>query len=391
MRYTGYQYEEKPLASLSLGCMRFPTREATVEVIAACREQDVRYLDTSPGYCYQSDADNSETWVGAAIQGQREQFILSAKCSTSNGGDSVGEYDPAHGFSITTADQVRRQIEQSLRRLQVDTLDFYQLWSIHAPATFDEALKPGGWLEGVLKAKDEGLFRHLGITGHADAAEITRWIDTGCFEMITVPFHIMDTSRLEGIRYAREKGVAVIAMNPLVGGLLGSPSTALAAELADLGVTSATDMALRFVASFPGVSALSGMRSPQEVHANAEAVSALAWTEEACREAQHRFEALLGKADHVCTACGYCMPCPQDLNIPEILKLRNYYLLLQLDSAARTFVERYKWWGNSFKADRCLACGACESRCPNGLPISTLMGDVMERLGDRLARVKDTP
>ena len=93
-----------------------------------------------------------------------------------------------------------------MRRLQVDKLDCYQLWAIHVPQLFDEAMKKGGWMEGVQKARTEGLFRHLGITGHADSKEIIRWVDSGLFEMITVPFHMMDLSRLEGIRYAQLQG-----------------------------------------------------------------------------------------------------------------------------------------------------------------------------------------
>ncbi|MHB9129497.1 MAG: aldo/keto reductase [Armatimonadota bacterium] len=384
MNYTGYQFNNKPLASLSVGCMRLKGRESAAETIPAAAVSGVLYLDTSPGYCYKSEEENCETWVGAAINGIRDQVIISAKCSTGNGGNEVGEYNPAHGFSITTADQVRREIEQSLKRLGVEKLDCYQLWAIHAPPLFDEALKPGGWMEGVLKAKEEGLFDHLGITGHGDNAEVLRWIDSGYFEMVTIPFNLMDTTRAEAVAHAREKGIAVIGMNPLIGGMLGSPSAALAEEMADLGVTSAADMALRYCASWPGVSALCGMTCAAEVAANVETVSKPQWSDEERAEVRRRFEGMLGRADHVCTSCGYCMPCPQELNIPEILKLRNYHLVLQLTTAQASFAERYTWWGNSHKADRCIKCGECESKCPNSLPVSELMEEVMSTLGATL-------
>lgn len=377
MHNTGFSFNGKPLAKLSLGCMRFPSREAAAEVVAECVKENILYLDTSPAYCYKSEEENCETWVGDAIQGFRDKVILSAKCSSGNGGTEIGEYTPSKGFSITTADQVRRQIEQSLRRLKVDKLDCYQLWAVHSPAVFEEALKPGGWLEGVLKAKEEGLFQHLGITGHGNSEEVKRWIDTGYFEMITIPFNIINASRLEVAKYAAEKGIAVIAMNPLSGGLLGSPSQVIADEMADLGVTSAFDMALRYCAAFPGFSALSGMTTAQEVRTNAEIVSKPLWSEEEAETVRKRFTALLGKAEHVCTQCKYCMPCPQKLNIPEILRLRNYRLLLQLDSAKTSFQNRYRQ-NDAFKADRCVKCGVCESRCPNSLPVAQLMEHVME-------------
>lgn len=384
MNFTKYRFANKPLASLSVGCMRFPNREAAAEVIHAAAPHEVVYLDTSPAYCYRSEEENCETWVGAAIQGMRDKVILSAKCATGNGGNEIGKYDPAHGFSITTADEVRKQIEQSLKRLQVERLDCYQLWAVHAPNLFDEALKPGGWMEGVLKAKEEGLFTHLGITGHGDNAEVLRWIDSGYFEMVTIPFNILDTSRLEAIHHAYAKGIAVIGMNPLVGGMLGNPSEALASQMTDLDISSAADLALRYSVSVPGVSALSGMTSVQEVEANVASVSKTPWTEVQNAEVKRRVDALLGSADHVCTACGYCMPCPQGLNIPEILKLRNYHGVLKLESASQSFAERYQYWGDSHKADKCVACASCEQKCPNSLPVSQLMTDVMETMGAAL-------
>ncbi|HEY3415770.1 MAG TPA: aldo/keto reductase [Armatimonadota bacterium] len=381
MNYTGYTINGKPLPNLSLGCMRFLGRESAAEAIATCAEEGIPYLDTAPGYSYKSEEENCETWVGAGIKGMREKFIVSAKSATGGGGNEIGEYNPAAGFSITTADQVRKQIEQSLTRLGIDRLDYYQLWAVHAPNLFDEALKPGGWMEGALKAKEEGLFDHLGITGHGDTAEVKRWIDSGYFSMVTIPFQMLENSRLEAVHYAREKGVAVIAMNPLAGGLLGSASEALARELADLGVTSAADLALRYSASFPGVSALCGMASAEQVCANVASASKPPWSEEQCAAAKSRFDAMLGSADHLCTACGYCKPCPQGLDIPSILTLRNYHRVLQLETALKSFKERYKYWGVSHQADRCTACGACEKKCPNSLPVHELMAEVMETLG----------
>lgn len=385
MNYTGYQFNNKPLAKLAMGCMRFPSRVATAEVIAECVRHDVLYLDTSPCYLYQSDEENCETWVGAAIQGLRDKVILSAKCAVGNGGNEVGDYDPSRGFSITTADQVRKQIEQSLKRLNVDKLDCYQLWAVHSPNLFDEALKPGGWLEGVLKAREEGLFTHLGITGHGDATEMKRWVDSGLFEMVTSNFHLLDTSRLPGIRYAHEHGIAVIAMNPLAGGMLTTENPRLVELLSDLGITTPRVAALQYVMAYPGVTALSGMTSAQEARENIAVAAGPQWSLEQSDEAGRRMEDLCKSVEHLCTMCGYCGKCPQEIWIPGVLHLRNHYQLFQSDWSIQEFKNRHEHWGNAAKADRCTACGACESKCPNSLPISKLMREVMATLGAGLS------
>lgn len=378
MNRTPYTFANHDLAALSIGCMRFPSREAAADVIRTCVARGARYLDTSPMYCYRSEEENTETWTGAAIEGLRDQVILSAKCATGNGGDRVGEYDPAHGFSITTADQVRRQIDQSLRRLNVDRFDCYQLWAVHNPELFDVALRPGGWLEGVQRAREEGLFTHLGITGHADSAEIKRWVDSGLFELITVPFHLLGAHRLEGIQYALDHGIAVIAMNPLAGGMLGGESNSLAREFAQFEVISAADLALRYVASM-GCSALSGMTSGDEARENATILGRALWTPDLAERIRARFETMISNAEYVCSGCGYCLPCAEELDIPGVLRLRNYHVVLHLEAAKREFQQRVAR-DHRFKVENCQECGLCESRCPNQLPVINLLKEARESL-----------
>lgn len=376
MTYTGRYLNSKPIAKLALGSMRFPSRTAAIETIGACVEHGVLYIDTSPAYLYQSAEENCETWVGDAIKGIREQVILSAKSAVGGWGQESG-YNPEKGYSITTADQVRRQIEQSLKRLQTDYLDCYNLWAVHKPETFREAFEPNGWIEGALKAKEEGLFKYLGITGHATSDEIIKWIDTGLFSINTIPFNIMDNSRISAIKHAYENNVPVLAMNPLAGGLLASSSQVLSTELDDLDVDSAYDLALRYCTSYLGVTALSGMTSAAEVRANIKALSKPRWNEEQAEIARSKMFEVLGKAEYICTTCKYCLPCPQGIWIPEVLKLRNYYTVLKMESARRLYQSRSKD-DDRFRAQNCVKCGACESRCPNNLPVSKLMQEVSE-------------
>lgn len=376
MNPTGYYINGKSLTNLSLGCMRFPSVESAIETISAGVESGVVYLDTSPAYLYRSEEENCETWVGKGIKGYREQVILTAKSAVGGWGQESG-YNPAKGYSITTADQVYKQIDQSLTRLQTDYLDCYHLWAVHTPETFDEALKPGGWIEGALKAKDDGLFISLGITGHAGSEEIIRWINSELFDVVTIPFNILDNSRIPAIKHAYEKSIPVLAMNPLAGGLLASSSSVLSSELDELGVESAYDMALRYCTSFPGVSALSGMTSKDEVNENVRVINKPSWTELQAESVRETLFSLLGSSQYICTTCKYCLPCPQGIWIPEVLKLRNYFSVLKMDSARKLYLSRSKN-DDRFRAQNCVKCGACESRCPNGLPVGKLMQEVSE-------------
>ena len=378
MQYTKYMLNGKKLASMSLGCMRFPSRQLAVEIVRKSVENDVTYLDTSPCYSYSSEEENCETWVGEAICGIRDKVILSAKCSTGNGGNKIGDLDHARGFSITTADQVRFQIEQSLRRLNTDFLDIYQLWAVHIPIFFDEAFKKGGWMEGVLKAKDEGLFKHIGITGHDTSQEIKRWVDTGLFDLITIPFNILDTSRLDGLLYAQEKDVMVVAMNPLSGGLLGTTSDIIKKEFTKDDITSPAELAINYVTSFDGVSALVGVSSKEQLIDDVSIMNKPKFSQQKAYDLKNQLNDMLGKAENICTTCGYCMPCPQNINIPNLLRHRNQYLVFGFDNGLQMLRDSQISWGDEHKLNRCTKCGKCESKCSNGLPILKLFDEIRE-------------
>jgi predicted aldo/keto reductase-like oxidoreductase len=363
-----FTFNNKPFGLLSVGCMRFDGREQAAELIPYCAQHGAVFLDTSPMYSYRSEKENNETWVGGAIKGIRDKVILSAKCSPGNGGDGIGEYNKTHGFSVTTADKVRAVIEQSLKRLEVDSFDVYQLWTVSNELVYKEAFKKGGWLEGVMKAKDEGLFKHLGITTHAGNDFIKMAVDEGIFETITAPFHIMDNSRLEGLQYAISKNIAPIAMNPLAGGTLANADRQTAAKLSDAAITSSVDLAIRYVNAF-GISALAGMSNLEQAKLNIEVMQKPALTAEQASSLRERFLQMVDAEQFKCTSCGYCMPCPQEINIPEIFKLWNQVKVLGLAEASGKLREKDK----EHKISSCTKCGECEKKCPNQLDIIKML------------------
>jgi len=366
MQTTKFSFNNKKLPLLSIGCMRFDGREQANELIPYCVENGAIYLDTSPMYCYQSEEENNETWVGSAIKGIRDKVILSAKCSPGNGGDGIGEYDKAHGFSITTADQVRAEIEQSLKRLDVDYFDIYQLWTCSSMVVYKEAFKKGGWMEGVMKAREEGLFKHLGMTTHSGNDFIKMAVDEGVFETITAPFSIIDTSRLDGFLYAISKNVAPVAMNPLAGGTLAEPGRHTAAKLADKEIASSVDLALRYINSY-GITALAGMSNIEQAKINIEVMRKPVLTIDRAESLRTRFLQMIDAAQFKCASCGYCMPCPQEIDIPEIFKLWNQVKVLGISESTEALKQI------SVKIEDCTKCGSCEKKCPNRLEILKML------------------
>ena len=364
----------KPLATMSIGTMRWNGKDDVSKIIHECVKNGVLYLDTSPAYCYSSEEENSECWVGDAIKDIRNKVILSAKCSPGNGGMEIGEFDISKGFSAQTADMFRQNLEQSLRRLNVDRLDCYQMWTISNDLVYESAFVKGGWLEGAMKAKEEGLFQHFGITGHPDVKLMKRWVDEGIFEIMTVPFHIMNISRLEAIDYANSKGIKVIAMNPLSGGMFGGN---VELSLKGTNFENATEMSLKFVEAM-GMSALCGVSTLEQAKDDIKYLSKPKWSREKAMEVYGAFSNIFSGYENTCTGCGYCKPCPANLNFPDMLKMANYYKILRFSNAKDQLITMSKWWGDSFKLERCEKCGLCESRCPNGLPVMKLIDETLE-------------
>ena len=377
MKNTEFKFNKKPLSLLSVGCMRFDSREQADKIINYCADNKVLFLDTSPMYCFQSEEENTETWTGNAIKNIRDKVILSAKCSTGNGGMEIGDYNKVHGFSVTTADQVRELIEQSLRRLNVDYFDVYQLWAAHNEEIYKEAFKKGGWMEGVLKAREEGLFKHLGITTHSDNEFIKMAVDEGIYEVIIAPFNIVDNSRLEGLLYAQSKNVAPIVMNPLAGGMLSEQIRQTAACLSDKNIDSSIDLSIRYITSF-GFSALAGMSNLEHAKTNMEIMKKPLLTSEQTSLLRDKFLKMIDAAQFQCTSCGYCMPCPKNVNIPEIFKLWNKIKVLKIsedsDKLKKTLLS------DNYKIQNCNKCTSCESKCPNNIEIVKMLDIINETI-----------
>jgi len=363
------------VSELSYGCMRFRDEATAIEAIHQAIALGVNYFDVAPLY----GGGTAEVYLGKGLAGLREKVIVTAKSSPGNGGDEVGNYDPANGFGIRTADQARRQIERSMKILGVDHLDVYQFWALHSDAVFEEGMKPGGFFEGVLKAKAEGLFDYIGLTTHSLSADIIRYIKTSPYEfdMVTLPFNLLDPRRTEAIAYCAERGIGVVAMNPLAGGQLGKTIPVFQELATRAGCESMVEAALRFVISQSGaVTALNGITFGEQVTQGTEAILKGALPV----EIQGPLLAELGElyatipGNRLCTQCRYCGECPEGILIPEVLEQYTYLQIERMKSAAQVQIHEMRAADPvGYQPAQCSAYRQCEEKCPNRLPISGMM------------------
>jgi hypothetical protein len=340
--------------------------DQAIPVIQRALELGVNYFDTAPYYC----KSESEIVLGKAVKGWRERIYLSTK----------------NPLEDATAGTFRRFLETSLRKMDVEYVDFYHMWGISwAKYTERGVDAPGGPLDEARKAKEEGLIRHISFSFHDKPEILERFIETGHFASMTVQYNLLDRANENAILLAASRGMGVVIMGPVAGGRLGETSPEIRKLLPE-GVSGSPELALRFVLSHPGVHvALSGMGTIQMVEENAATANRedplSAQERESIARAMDQYRAL---ADLYCTGCGYCMPCPNEVNIPENFKYMNYYRVYGIEQYAREAYARLgkpDSWPKGLKADACIQCGECEPKCPQHIPIIEQLEEVAKTLG----------
>jgi len=359
MWYKPYGKTGKDVSVIGCGGMRFANPQdvdANAEIVLHAHERGINYFDTAPGYC----ADKSEEIMAAAFgHMKREEFYVATKSASDDG------------------DALRRQLETSLKRLGVEAIDFYHIWCVVTLDSWNQRVK-GGAVAAAVKAKEEGLIRHLAVSSHLPGNELQTLLNEGPFEGVTLGYCAINFPyRRSALEAAERMGLGVVTMNPLGGGLI--PNNA---ELFDFirgpEDGSVVAAALRFNVSHPGItSALVGFTSCEHV-------------EQACAAVEHfrpysleHVESIrrkiLDSFNDLCNGCGYCMPCDEGINIPQLMDSYDQ-VTLSSDGDMVHAVNRLKWhWSlPPESAEACTLCGKCEQQCTQHLPIR-----------DRLAAIAD--
>ena len=336
------------ISVIGFGGMRFAQPadlDRNAELVRYAHAQGINYFDTAPYYC----DDRSEEIFGRILPRlPRDSFCVSTKCSEADGA------------------KLRASLERSLRRLGLETIDFFHIWCLLRPEDLPGRIA-GGAVAAALRAKEEGLIRHLVVSTHLAGDDIAAVLASGYFEGVTLGYNVLNFPyRGAALDAAARHGVGVVTMNPLGGGLIPRNAGRLAFIQAP-GDRDVVQAALRFNVSQPAVTcALVGFASEAEVDAAVAAV-----TDFTPYPAEHveRVKASLSAGfDGFCTGCGYCLPCPAELEIPKWMDVYNQKILDGSDAAMR---DRLKWHWNLAPdvAAACLQCGDCETACTQHLPI----------------------
>ena len=376
MRYRTFGRLDWKPSALGFGAMRLPTidgdlgridePEAT-RMIRFAIDHGVNYVDTA--YPYHQEA--SEPFLGRALQdGYREQVRLATKMPC---------------WKIEGAEDFDRYLDEQLERLQTDHIDFYLLHGLNGESW--PKVRDLGVLHWAEKAIGDGRTHHLGFSFHDRREVFEEIVDASDLWLFCqIQYNLMDTeyqAGTRGLEYAANRGLALVVMEPLRGGQLTKNVPPDVQEIWDRAPRKRTpaDWALQWVWNHPEVSVvLSGMSTMEQVEQNIasanESGPATLTGEElgliAC--VRDRYQAL---SRIPCTDCRYCLPCPSDVNIPEVFAIYNDAMIYGDEQQAQM---SYSWLDKKERANLCVECGECLEKCPQQIDIPDWLAKAHELL-----------
>jgi len=343
------------VAPIGLGAAQLGSSEYdhAREVVFKALDMGVNYFDTARGYW------DSEIKLGKALKGEREKVIVSSK--------TTGK----------TREEAAQHVEESLERLKTDYIDNYHL---HALTDLDDVdVRLGGPLEALIEAQEAGKIRHIGVTGHTFPSVLVAALKRFDFDTFLVPLNIVEREPLaELIPLALEKNIGITIMKPVATGLLPAP------------------LALKWLMNQPIAVAVPGATTAAEMEQNARIAASDDYTLTADEEAEVAQWALDLATDR-CRICMECLPCPSEIEIPGTLGtdvMYNHYRSMGPVKFAEFPWEKSRVeneWDKRESTIRkiddhaaCDSCMQCESRCPYGLPIVSMLRKMSPNMKDML-------
>ena len=305
----------------------------TKQLMHQLKDAGINYIDTARGYTV------SEEYLGEALEGIREHFIIATKSMA------------------RTKEAMAKDIDISLKNLRTDYIDIYQVHNA-TPEQIDQVMAPGGALEALMEAKAAGKIGHIGLTAHA-LESFQKAIDLDWVETFMFPYNIVETQGEKLIQACAECNIGFIVMKPLAGGAIEDAT-----------------LALRYICANPDVTvAIPGMADPRELEQN---IAAACDTSPLTAEEKGKIlEIRNALGTQFCRRCNYCQPCAAGIGISSVFLFEGYLDRYGLADWAR---QRYATLDK--KASACIGCGACEARCPYNLSIRDMLKRAAEKFGE---------
>lgn len=356
---------------LGFGCMRFPTLEdgkideVTAEkMLDEAMAQGVTYYDTAFPY----HGGDSEPFVGRVLNKyDRSSYFLATKLPI---------------WLVESPEHARQIFDDQLKRLDKDYVDFYLIHALDKERF--EKVKEMKIVEMCEELRKEGKIRYLGFSFHDDYEVFEEIINYHDWDFCQIQYNYMDTDVQagdRGYRLAEEKGIPMVIMEPVRGGLLAGFSD----DITEMFKKAAPDnsvasWAVRWVASHPNVKVvLSGMSTPEQVKDNLSTFNNFKpLSEEEEKTVEQVVKTLKGRVQNGCTGCRYCMPCPAGVNIPGSFRIWNDYHIYQNYKFVKNRWENEL--GEDAKPQNCAECGACEEQCPQKISIREHLKRVQQEL-----------
>ena len=378
MNYRKNSKNDDLLSILGFGCMRLPKNGNSIDevesekMILSAIENGVNYFDTA--YIYQNG--KSETVLGKILaQGYRDKVNIATKIPP---------------FLVKKTTDFDKIFSIQLERLQTDHIDYYLIHMLMDLQTWNR-LKALGVIEWIQEKKRTGQIRNIGFSFHGTKSEFVSIIDAYDWDFCQIQYNFIDENNQagkSGLLHAASLGIPVIVMEPLRGGkiVFGLPK-----EIDELWkqmkpARSVAEWALRWVWNHPQVNVvLSGMSTQEQVADNIRIASdaqANSLSEKELSVFDTAREIIRAKTKVNCTACGYCMPCPQGVDIPACFAAYNdKYLNHKGFSSKLTYLQNTGAMSNHpAYASKCVQCRMCEAHCPQRIVISERLKEVKSEM-----------
>lgn len=352
---------------LGFGAMRLPLKNGKIdrnkakELIYHAINKGVNFIDTA--YLY----GDSETFLGEILKGE---YADKVKICTKLPAINVRKYE-----------DMEEILSEQLKRLQRDSIDYYLIHAVDSKA-MNRLLKKD-LIKFLNNARNEGKIRHIGFSYHGPKEEFPLLIDVYDWDVVMVQYNYFDENvqaSIEGIEYAASKDMGIFVMEPLKGGILAGKMPSQAEEIFKKANPNKSNAqwAMEWVLNNRNITCvLSGMNSPEQLEENLEIAyktTPMSMSFEDLETVEIVKRVMRDSLKINCSTCGYCMPCPRGVNIPECMKIYNEKFLFNHKGFINQSLMDYFQYvcgimGNSGNAGKCNGCGKCLRKCPQKLDI----------------------